>query len=487
MKKFIAISAALALVAGSAFAVDVTWSGEVTVGANLVQGGNDWGDTSQADVTNIGTPVPDGGHRENLLIGRGMNSGGWLAVTFATDTDVGRFQAWTRLNTGQVPAAADAAYLGWRRSNSTIDAHIWWRPMDMFRLGLGHNLGWTGGIGYAGTHRIGGAGVNISRGGIGLGHPFLGTSPHGLSFEITPMDMLNVAITLPYRSVTSRGGTAPNQVVHAPEIADIFRGVFARVWVDLDGIGRIGFGYAGGSQTVEHGDLPWSATSGYTETETDPGRIHAFFSSTQLVPGLGLQFGVGFRLPNSFEMVDRNPAVTNISYSYHSELSFGLGAQYMIMPGLQVRFNATAALALGGEQSPAADGFALGERWDTRASTLENATRLGFDLAVVFEATETIALTLYGGFGMDMVGGDFRPEGAAAAPTTVNTENRVWWAVNPYVTVNFASGPRFLAGVQVWGNSGDLFASTATPPTDHWYRSRSTMNWAIPIGMTFSF
>jgi len=501
MKKFIAISAALALVAGSAFAVDVTWGGEVTMGVHLLQGGNDYGATAFDDPA-PGDTDPAFPSRSSNLIGRGMNSGGNINVTAVADTDIGRFQAWSRLNMG----GDFDVHNGWRRVNPSIDAHIWWRPIDMFRMGIGNELGGlTGGIGVTGPQRVTGAGVT-GRVDDGLGdalyqgRAFLGGFGNGLIFEVTP-DLgdigLNIAIGLPYhRADASNAVNPPDLDLSALDpddglpttgdvqlVGNIFRGVFARVWVDLDGIGRIGFGYREGSQGVrrfpEGSNMPMVAET----IGTNPGRIHAFFSSSQLVPGLGFQFGLGFRLPNSYE-VNFADATPNLSWSGASELSFGLGVQYTDLPGLGLRFNASVALALGGEQHMYA-GQPTG-LFDTRASAMQNATRMSFQVGVDFEATETILLVLSGGFGLDIAGGDYYQSLVPGAPS-IDVPNRVHWAVNPYVVVNFGGGPRFLAGFQIWGQSGDHHGAPLPSISTHQYRNQSTMNWAVPIGMVFSF
>jgi len=552
MKKFIAISAALALAAGSAFAVDVTWSGEFNVGVNLLQGGNDFGDTGREDLDRVGTP-PVGGYpyfMENLLVGRGTEASGNIRVDFATDTDFGRFAGMGRIVAGG-PGQGGG---DWRRSALRFDGHVWWRPIDMLRVGLGSDLGFTGGMGETGPHRAGGAGVNIGLGGsspapgaldgpLGWGRAFIGDAPHGLVFELTPMDMLNVVVSLPYQVQDADA---------AREIGDIFRGVYARAFVDLDGIGRIGFGYAGGSQTrrrvgeagatlrFEWTDsvtglpqvrsftsvdaallwlggaegqasgldidsvIPIPASDGIRGSEvtiTDPGRIHAYFRGNHLVPGLDFQFGFGVRLPVTRTYYNPDLAAGNPnrsrSWSGPTELSFGLGVQYTIMPELQIRFNASAAILTGGYRltTPAGAGQGAlpgaGDGMGTNQAASWNAaaTRLAFGLAPNFQATDNVLLTLFGAFGMDIPGEDHL-RGTAVNAERVNVPNRIWWAVNPYVTVNMG-GPRFLAGFQIWGNNGPAHDVRAVPAPANSALQRdrddARVNWAVPIGMTFGF
>ena len=503
MKKFIAISAALALVAGSAFA-EISWGGTINFGLNLLQGGNNYGLTGYEDTTV--TPARTG----NNLVGGATWGAAEIAVGFGADTAVGEFGGEVVVSTdGRV---GDGAAWGWPAPG--IGGHVWWRPLDMLRIGVGNGLGFmSGGMGITAPHKCGGQHVdgmiNDARmgGSHGVNRAALGDFGNGLVFELTPIDGLNVAIGLPYNRGLADGSGLVGAASSPAEtgnilVANIFRGVFARAWFDLDGVGRIGFGYRDGSYGtltsvallntlgiledlrggyISDWDLPATgAIPGLTLT--DPGRIHAFFRGNHLVPGLDFQFGVGFRLPRTLEM--ELEGVSNFTATTSSELSIGLGVQYTVMPELQVRFNAGAAFLLGGEEAePTQAQLDAGNVFgvDTRADRQYNATRLVFELAPSFQATDTIGLTLYAGFGFDIAGSNF---GYVEGGDNWTIDNRVWWAINPYVTV-LTSGPaRFLFGVQVWGNNGSL---NWEADGNNIPRHNAPLNWAVPIGMRLNF
>ena len=443
MKKLIAVSVALALVAGSAFA-ELRISGDVEIGVNLVQGGNEYGMTGDGD--------------ESDVVGRGTFARGRIRADFTTDAAIGTFGAMARL---------DGRFHEWGDGDryTRLDAHVWWRPVDMFRLGIGRDIGFlTGGMGLIPFHR-GGAHVDLvvgdsQRGGSAVHHerPFIGDLGNGLAFEFLPMgDMLNIAVGLEYDWIHY------NQSGTAPEVADIFRGVFARAFVNLDGIGRIGFGYVGGSAVqgvvatwsenddptnivttlpggavVGSGSGEWTVvTVGVTEF-TDPGALYAYFRSNELVDGLDVHFGLRFGMATS----------TGGESDNNAELALGLGVNFDVDPDLfGVRFRTTVALGIG-------DGW----------RTSNQATRMSFELLPYFFITPDVLFNFYAGIGLDMPHGDVE-----------NVDPRVWWAINPYLSINVGA-PRFLVGFQVYGNNGSDPA-----------RENAQMNWAIPIGMVVNF
>jgi len=497
MKKFIAISAALALVAGSAFA-EVSWSGGANFGLNLLQGGNNYGHTGFSDP-----PPPD--RRDNNLVGGAIFGETWLEASFDAETGFGEFGGMFEVSVGGRTGA-------WGGATPTMLGRVWWRPMDMLRIGVGNELGFMqGGIGVTGPHRWGGqhvdGRVDQARlgGSVAMGRAFLGELGAGLSFEITPMDNLNIAIGLPYNRAL--GGDQFVAAAASPAetnpilVGNIFRGVFARAWFDLDGVGRIGFGYRDGS----YGTVTWNALA--TEmglpadirdewfaddgiiggdtidglTITNPGRIHAYFRGNHLVPDLDFQFGVGFRLPRTLELEIEGES--NFTASTAGELSIGLGVQYTIMPELQIRFNASAALLVGGEDAEptAAQAGAGAFGIDTRADRQYNATRLAFELAPNFQATDDIGITFYAGFGIDIAGSNI---GYVEGGENWTVDNRVWWAINPYVTLGITGRARFLVGVQVWGNNGSL---NWEADGNNIPRHNAPMNWAVPIGLRLNF
>jgi len=399
MKKFIAISAALALVAGSAFA-DVTWSGVVETTVVVVQGDDD-------DDSHL-TGVRPGGLAR-------------LQASVTRENSIGLFGAMARV--GAAPGAG-----------ANADGHIWWEPVDMFRLGMGTAMGgFVDTIGRQGFNRGGTPGTVVSlasEGAIGYGRPFMGNDGAGFSARLRPMgDMLHIGVHLPYPTADRRtyqifAGTGTSA------------GMRVGVHADLD-FGRIGFGYAA--------NLAGTTFDWWDEDEDefvefglrDAHSIFAMFRSTTLVDGLGLDFGVrfGFGGEDPFSEDDDDE-----SFSF-SHLDLGVGVNFAVTDTIDIRFRGTFGLALGDLSD------IIGPR-------------MGFELEPSILVTPDVRFSLNAGVGIDLPGSEFDDE-----------DPLVYFMVNPYVRVNL-SGPAFGVGFHVRGtNDGD----------------NTTIRWGVPIGMVFSF
>jgi hypothetical protein len=392
----IAISVALALAAGSAFAVDVTWDGSVTIGINLAQGENDYADWR---------PVLDSDD-DRVVAGARNITEGQLRVRARAETDFGTFGAMAR-----------AFGTAFREAGSGIrfDAHAWWMPVDELWLGMGVDMAALGGMVRQGFHR-GGAHVDRSlaqRDLLVIHHDnaFIGEFEDGFAVDVIPLgDMIRIGVGLPYPLRSQ----APTSVA----MEDIFGSMMVRATASLD-FGRIGVGFRGGD-AMNRGD------------------IYAFFHSSDLVDGMGLDLGLRFGLG------------TTEDYSFSGDsgdlmtMAIGAGVNFDVTDEFGVRFRATA-------------GFSLDSDFDYVA--------MNFEFLPHFHVTPNVSAFLYAGFGITMLDEDLLGD----------DNTMISWMINPYIRVNLG-GPSFLAGFRVWGDNG--FGS------DYF---NSVMGWEVPIGMVFSF
>jgi len=350
MKKLIAVSVVLALVVGSAFA-EWTWNARVDIGAVLAQGDDD----DDSEIT---------GQLRSPLVR--------FWTTGSRETNVGTFGGMVlldrnALNAGEVRAFGEA----------------WWRPIDMLWLGLGNDLGRLDNIarGGDGFHRdlagVGGGWIpNFApslggdEGFIGVDRAFYRGMSTGFIADVNVMDMVDFGIGLPY-------GTTAN------EVADIMQGINARVRVNLDGIGRIGFAYAGSA------------------ADDNNGTIFASFHSGDLVPGLALNFGVGFYLLEDAE-----------------ELAIGFGVGWGAAEQFGVGFRGSVGIGIGDYAA-----------WDLR---------MAFQAVPRFNVTPDVSVLLPVGFALNM-------HDDADDPL-------IGWRVNPYIRVNLG-WPAFAFGFDIWGSS----------------------------------
>jgi hypothetical protein len=206
MKKLIAISVVFALIAGVAFAVDL--SGTVIGHVNVLQGN-----------TGEDSKVTSGGNMDRLRID----------------------------GSGEV---ADGAFGGFFRADGgSFYGNAWWKPIDQFKLLIGSN----GGDGFIGKEGITGWGFTEAPTDAGIvlaGENVWGKSIYGYEitfrdafFEgggdggnaaylfITPMDMLAINVILPFFN----GG----------ETADVFKKVVGQLDLKFD-FGNIAVTYVGG-------------------------------------------------------------------------------------------------------------------------------------------------------------------------------------------------------------------------------------------------
>jgi len=297
MKKLIAVSVALALVAGSAFA-EITWSGLVETSVTLVRDFDE----------------------DNLM---GIRPGGAVRLQAAGTREgaIGTFGMLARVQ------AAPAA-------GGTMNGHVWWEPAGpIFRFGIGTELGgFVDTIGRQGYFRavpgiymhLGGWSGTVG-GAIHHNRAFMGNDGAGLSARLLPMgDMLQIGVHVPYPTAATRtyrifAGTAASN------------GIRGSVRVDLD-VGRIGFGYAAYS-ALDGTDFP----AGVLGTAAVPAHRdeHNFFGffHTGMVAGLGLDVGVRFGL--------------NTEDDTDNRLDAGVGVNFGLNDDVDIRFRGSFGMILG--------------------------------------------------------------------------------------------------------------------------------------------
>jgi hypothetical protein len=296
-------------------------------------------------------------------------------------------------------------------------------PVDELWLGMGVDMAALGGMVRQGFHR-GGAHVDRSlaqRDLIVIHHdnPFIGEFEDGLAIDVIPLgDMIRIGIGLPYPMRHGTGG-GHGGAHDGIAMADIFGSMMVRATASLD-FGRIGVGFRGGDAT-------------------NRGDIYAFFHSSDLVDGMGVDFGLRFGLGVTEDFFYPGSDAGDLM-----TMGIGAGVNFDVTDEFGVRFRATA-------------GFSLDSDWDYVA--------MNFEFLPHFHVTPNVSAFLYAGFGITMLDEDLLGD----------DNTMISWMINPYVRVNLG-GPSFLAGFRVWGDNG--FGN------DDW---GSVMGWEVPIGMVFSF
>jgi hypothetical protein len=275
-------------VAGSAFA-EVSWGGNVVVGANLAHGNN--GD----DDAMAGALVSE------------VN----LYATGRAETPMGIFGA-----RGNVIGRIGGNRLDVENLSigPSLWGHAWWRPNDIVYIGLGNDVNFFGRQGRLGFVNSGGAHVTreLHQRRPEVGRPAV-VNPHqpfmtdrfnsGFAVEFTPLgDMLYLSFGIPFGWVDTLNANR--------DAEDVYSEFNAQVFVRLDGIGNLGFAYMGSS------------------ADNNNGSLFAYFRLTML-PLLDIDFGARFNLVDEEEM-----------------LYFGVGTNIALTSDLGLRFRGTVGLGL---------------------------------------------------------------------------------------------------------------------------------------------
>ena len=275
MKRLIVISVVFALVAGAAFAVDL--SGAVVGTVNFLEG------DSQKDANGDAKPIGASGSMNRLrLEGSGEN-------------DDGTFGGWIR--------AEESGFAG----------YAWWKPLDLLKIWIGSNggdgffakegvTGWmfyqtASDTGVVKAGNVWGGGyvpyqyrtrTAFYAGGIDGGN--------ALYMTVSPADIVDINIEVPF---FNGGGEAQY----------IYKNFVAQLDFKLD-FGNIALTYAG-------------AENKYTVTGgADPGKIYAYFGLTS-IENLGIDVGIGFPLP----LTDKD-SIPDHKATRVSPIAAGLGVKF---------------------------------------------------------------------------------------------------------------------------------------------------------------
>jgi hypothetical protein len=503
MKKVIVFTLVLAVAVGSAFAIDL--GGTVFGAVKLFVGDT----TKERDPTTAATVFEDrlanrnatgwGGMTRIRLEGSGeaeaagMTFGGWMRWEPASWDHNPNPQPWEDEFTWDNPVSALA----------------WWQPIDAFKMTIGGNPdGIFGKEGYAGwmfyqnpsdvnivdpADVWGGGYFNpgYAHGGDFGGRAkfrdafWEGVGDNRLMFEIKPMDMLGINITVPYFN----GGDM---------VKNIWKLTTAQVDVNLDGIGNVALSYA------PTDDYP------YYSHDTDPdgkggvgANFYLYFNLTA-VENLSLDVGLGLRLPESFKDENTNvagyPANATVTRDFKRTypVAFGLGAKMDVNESFG--FKARLLVKFGGEikdettytgqPAPIARPPYVAE------GNVKYPFSFGIDVLPYYTISDSMKAFL--GLGLRMIAGqneNWRDTYAAIGNAQLAYEKPpaiVSWFVNPYVQIGAEWGPTFYAGLRIFSYGDEkTFVPSSVANTARAATTRpdeyTPVHVEIPIGIQVSF
>ncbi|MHB9293483.1 hypothetical protein Holit_02607 [Hollandina sp. SP2] len=284
MKKLIAISLALTLVAGAAFA-EVAIGGLIQAGATVISGSN---------------------AEDSVLGASGWNSGR-LQGTYTNDE--GTFGAHVKVN------AADE----WWANSFT---YAWWKPISQIRVFGGKNPFGEFGINYIvgwGWHASD-AEDFVAYNGYGFTRTawsYAGWDTTGFALTLTPIDGLAINLAVPY------GG-------YGTEAAEIYNHTIAQAVYNFTDVGELGITYTSGG-----GYRDWQTPP--PGSNIDPGMVRAQFYLTA-VEHLQLNIGLKYTLGGT---TGEGAAET----TYVQPITAGFGLNYNISDTIGVKARLAAGFA----------------------------------------------------------------------------------------------------------------------------------------------
>jgi len=325
IRKMIAVLAISAFVAGGAFA-------QITVGGGAIMG------------VNIATSDDDD---DSEVYAGGSIGLVRLTAVGSVDTVIGEFGLWIRAQ--RTWMGIDPAWSG-----NNWNAYTWWRPNDFFRIDLGANPDGhlnMDGIARFGFYQMandtfasGGFGVarNYYIGNASFSQPFFEGTTYGLRLQLSPLDMLDINVALPF----SWDGSQDPWSRNAGEIGDVFGAMLLQADVNLD-FGRIGLTYLLNNDDDHSGNL-W-AYLGLTSVNN----LHLDFGiGADLDYDAAISVGLAARYSFNpeFMLTARTVALIDTHDDAEFELMFEILPSYLLAPGITAFLGAGVAFT-GGDDS----------------------------------------------------------------------------------------------------------------------------------------
>ena len=431
MKKLIAISMMIALVAGAAFAQEVSLGFTVETRMSVS------GESSEGNKPAMGGSVADAYLQASAANDEGT-MGGLVRIT---------------------------------QTGAAHRAFVWWKPIDQLRVFLGRD---NDGM-YTTAHMQAGWGFHRAGQGFFNQHSwdywrtmFPGNwDSFGLALEITPIEGLAINFVLPLDGVTANYNVAQESgswTNRAKTFEERFNDIRINVSYEIPSIGKVIFNYIGSG-------LPATFSGTENPTGVKPilyhdGTIGAAFELSA-VTGLDLIAGFGMQLANRSEK--NSPLVIGIAGSYAITDEFTVKFRGAFEAGGILPMNNSAA---GYVNTSTANPWAWHNQ-NSQAYTKGNAFQ--FNVMPIYNLGFMEVLL---DVGIRMV----MPDAAAIAGWKVAD---LGWFINPSFRVPIPGG-RFHFGFMA--NSAET-TTTRYADTAAFYTAgvASVIQWSIPVGLVFSF
>ena len=470
MKKLIAISVVFALVAGAAFAVDV--SAEIIGKTDIIKGdtGKDYGIDDQGKVTSDSHKVEAGGWPGGIRRLRLDGSG---------EDDNGTFGGWFRFE--------NYGYAG----NPSWYGNVWWKPVEQVRFRLGGNPDGdfsADGVARWGFYQIGGD-TDVIHESWKFGASFYeGWGKNGGLLTITPTDEVAINLGIPY----SDGG----------KVQDVYMRSTLQIAYTAEGLGKFAFTYksgvgnkaavdptqfkkvettTGGTWSLDTATGEIKQTGGTTvvtyegtngeKPVHDPGQLWVFAGLT-MIQGLEIHVGLGYTLPQSGKGLLYKPyGMTDKQYEALEKAG-----------GFEGSINAPIAIGLAAHYNGGDFGVKTRLQFQLAGSvaqkdvdTYKIPMNIVFDVLPYYNISESLAF--YFSAGVDYTAKDSN-EGYKD-----NSYAITGFHVEPYIAIKSSWwAPNFYAGIRI-----ETDGVKHNEPGKLEKDGSAVTNWSVPLGIIVAF
>jgi opacity protein-like surface antigen len=424
MKKLIAISVVFALVAGAAFAADI--SVDVIGKVDLVAG-----DTAKYDAAGEKEPVKAGGlTRRMRMSASGENDdgtfGGWI-----------RFEPNWNVTPGSNPNQGQPIG-AW--------ANAWWKPVEQVKI----LLGGSGGDGFFGADGVARWGFYGPASDTDVVHEswkfsdsfYGGWAKNGLVLTLTPIEPLEINVAIPYME---------NDHMWGDDMMAVYKESTLQVAYNAEGLGKFALTFALGKGVDEK--------KGWAES---PGALWLFAGLT-MIENLEIDIGLGYVLPYAETVTIDNPLDPDDPFvgktTHTAPIAAGVAAHYN---GGDFGVKARVQAKLAGKETP--------EGGEAVATPLN----LVFDALPYYNISDSLCFLF-------SVGVDFTaaPKKIEGQPDPVSV---IGWHAEPYITIKGGSNwfPNFYAGIRIETSGVKDSGKAGEDPV-------ANTHWSVPIGIAFAF
>jgi len=435
MKKLIAISVMLVLLAGAVFA-EVTVGGQLQIKNNIMKG-------SSIDKT-YPTVNAAGAHEAKVKFNAGDSTAGlqYVITSYGTSVESWGFMYWRFIP--QVKLEVGRDYDG--------------------KFGHAQIAGW----GFTGEAKNGVAAISdygvdegskpssLNSSGRNAFYPGTGNA-WNTSLSIYPIDGLTINLWVPTDSAQAAGFR--------------YARFQANVAYAIEGVGTVRLAYIS-----DTGYVKAKADSWWKSEQKGTPQVYAAFHFTG-VEGLGAEIGGGYHFPLKYSKDYNNEAAGFIDeqekYSQDFPISIGLGASYTAGAfGIKLR----AGAVLPGQTT---EEITVAGETTKKESKDNEITQIGVNILPNYTIGQA-TIYLFSGIGIQSVGDYKKTGGNETAGFRTNESNTVVdWFVNPYVLIR-AGDLRFYAGVQFYSNG----VKTGNGKPDN---KDALVYWNIPFGFNCYF